>query len=173
MHSSSTFYVRFLFDLKRGMGSLWCPLWEIENILHPPCESTGDGFVQSRFPNQKLRVWMYKCFDNILKIECFKCLNIDFCYTWIPSLAHVHPNSILLDLAKHGFTIIWRSSKNMNFPKIWRLWLKNCARHTHFSFEFLKGMAVLFFEIYPWNFDHLWIFYRQKNDVLFIFLCLQ
>ena len=31
---------------------------------------------------------------------------IDFCYTWIPSLAHVQPNSILLDLAKHGLTII-------------------------------------------------------------------
>ena len=30
---------------------------------------------------------------------------IDFCYTWIPRLAHVHPNFILLDSAKHGFTI--------------------------------------------------------------------
>ena len=90
-------------------------------------------------------------------------LVIDFCYTWIPSLAHVHPNSILLDLAKHGFSIIWRSSKNMNFPKIWRLWLKNCARHAHFNFELLKGVAVLFFEVYPWNFDQLWIFYRQKK----------
>ena len=100
-------------------------------------------------------------------------LFIDFCYTWIPSLAHVHPNSILLDLAKHVFTIIFRLSKNKNFSKIWRLWLKNCACHAHFNFELLKGVAVLFFEIYPWNFDHLWIFYRQKNDVLFIFLHLQ
>ena len=100
-------------------------------------------------------------------------LCIDFCYTWIPSLAHVHPNFILLDLAKHGFTIIWRSSKNMNFPKIWRLWLRNYALHAHFNFELLKGVAVLFFEVYPWNFDQLWIFYRQKNDVLFIFLYLE
>ena len=23
----------------------------------------------------------------------------------------------------------------MNFPKIWRLWLKNCARHAHFNFD--------------------------------------
>ena len=98
---------------------------------------------------------------------------IDFCYTWIPSLAHVHPKSILLDLAKHCFSIIWRSSKKKNFPKIWRLWLKNCARHAHFNFELLKGVAVLFFELYPWNFDQLWIFYRQKNNVLFIFLYLQ
>ena len=88
-------------------------------------------------------------------------------------LDHFFPNSIPLDLAKHGFSIIWRSSKNMNFPKIWRLWLKNCARHAHFNFELLKGVAVLFFEVYPWNFDQLWIFYRQKNDVLFIFLYLQ
>ena len=88
-------------------------------------------------------------------------------------LDHFFPNSIPLDLAKHGLTIIWRSSKNMNFPKIWRLWLKNCALHIHFNFELLKGVAVLFFEVYPWNFDQLWIFYRQKIDVLFIFLYLQ
>ena len=75
-----------------------------------------------------------------------------------------------LEISKNDFTIIWISSKNMNFPKIWRLWLKNCARHTHFSFEFLKGMAVLFFEIYPWNFDQLWILYRQKNDINIICL---
>ena len=47
--------------------------------------------------------------------------------------------------------------------KIWRLWLKNYARYAHFNFELLKGMAVLFFEVYPWNFDQLWIFYRQKK----------
>ena len=78
-------------------------------------------------------------------------------------LDHFFPNSVPLDLAKDGFTIIWRFSKNKNFPKIWRLWLKNCACHAHFNFEFLKGMAVLFCEICPWNFDHLWIFYRQKK----------
>ena len=88
-------------------------------------------------------------------------------------LDHFFPNSIPLDLAKYGFTIIWRFSKNKNFPKIWRVWLKNSADHAHFNFELLKGVAVLFLEICPWNFDHLWIFYRQKNDVLFIFLYLQ
>ena len=92
-------------------------------------------------------------------------LLIDFCYTWIPSLAHVHPKSILLDLAKHCFSIIWRSSKKKNFPKIWRLWLKNCARHAHFNFELLKGVAVSFFKLYPSNFSHACIFYRQTNDV--------
>ena len=93
-------------------------------------------------------------------------LDIDFCYTWIPSLAHVHPKSILLDLAKHCFSIIWRSwKKKKNFPKIWRLWLKNCARHAHFNFELLKGVAASFFELYPSNFSQACIFYRQTNDV--------
>ena len=75
------------------------------------------------------------------------------------------PNSILLDIAKDGFTIIWRLSKNMNFHKIWRLWLKNCARHAHFNFELLKGVAASFFELYPSNFSQACIFYRQTNDV--------
>ena len=100
-------------------------------------------------------------------------LYIDFCYTWIPSLAHVHPKSILLDLAKHCFSIIWRSSKKMNFPKIWRLWLKNCARHAHFNFELLKGVAVSFFELHPPNFGQACIFYWQTNDVFTIKLYLQ
>ena len=55
--------------------------------------------------------------------------------------------------------------KKMNFPKIWRLWLKNCARHAHFNFELLKGVAVSFFKLYPSNFSHACIFYRQTNDV--------
>ena len=85
-------------------------------------------------------------------------------------LDHFFPKSLPLDLAKDGFTIIWRFSKNKNFPKIWRLWLKNCAHHAHFNFELLKGVTVLFCEICPRNFHHLWIFYRQKNEDLFIFL---
>ena len=80
-------------------------------------------------------------------------------------LDHFFPNSILLDIAKDGFTIIWRLSKNMNFHKIWRLWLKNCARHAHFNFELLKGVAASFFELYPSNFSQTCIFYRQTNDV--------
>ena len=106
------------------------------------------------------------CFENLKLLSLSKIdLCIDFCYTWIPSLAHVHPKSILLDLAKHCFSIIWRSSKKMNFPKIWRLWLKNCARHAHFNFELLKGVAASFFELYPSNFSQACIFYRQTNDV--------
>ena len=80
-------------------------------------------------------------------------------------LDHFFPNSILLDIAKDGFTIIWRLSKNMNFHKIWRLWLKNCARHAHFNFELLKGVAASFFELCPSNFSQACIFYRQTNDV--------
>ena len=88
--------------------------------------------------------------------------SIDFCYTWIPSLAHVHPKSILLDLAKHCFSIIWRSSKKMNFPKIWRLWLKNCARHAHFNFELLKGVAALILKPHPWTLDKYAFFIDKK-----------
>ena len=123
------------------------------------------------------------CFKSFLQVKnSYACLNTFFLWTLAKprtplhmdgGLDHFFPNSIPLDLAKHGFSIIWRSSKNMNFPKIWRLWLKNCARHAHFNFELLKGVAVLFFEICPWNFYHLWIFYRQRNNVLFIFLYLQ
>ena len=87
-------------------------------------------------------------------------------------LDHFFPNSILLDIAKDGFTIIWRLLKNMNFHKIWRLWLKNCARHAHFNFELLKGVAASFFELYPSNFSQACIFYRQTNDVFIICLYL-
>ena len=98
----------------------------------------------------------------------YPCLCIDFCYTWIPSLAHVHPKSILLDLAKHCFSIIWRSSKKMNFPKIWRLWLKNCARHAHFNFELLKGVAVLFSELCPSNLVRICFLLSCKNAEIFV-----
>ena len=80
-------------------------------------------------------------------------------------LDHFFPNSIPLDLAKDGFTIIWRFSKNKNFPKIWRLWLKNCVHHAHFNFELLKGVAASFFKLYPSNFSQACIFYRPTNDV--------
>ena len=53
----------------------------------------------------------------------------------------------------------------MNFHKIWRLWLKNCARHAHFNFELLKGVAASFFELYPSNFSQAWIFYRKVYEI--------
>ena len=34
---------------------------------------------------------------------------------------------------------IWRSSRNMNFSKIWRLWLKNCACHAISILNFSKA----------------------------------
>ena len=61
----------------------------------------------------------------------------------------------------------------MNFHKIWRVWLKNCARHAHFNFEIPKGVAALIFVPHLSNFGQLKILYRQTNDVLFIFLYLE
>ena len=62
--------------------------------------------------------WLFLRLLGSLRLITEVCLGIDFCYTWIPSLAHVHPKSILLDLAKHCFSIIWRSSKKKRiFPK--------------------------------------------------------
>ena len=92
--------------------------------------------------------------------------------TWIPCLCPKFLNPIPLDLAKYGFSTIWRSSKVMNFHKIWRSWLKNCARHALFNFELPKGVAVSIFVPHPSNFGQIWIFDRQKNDVLSIFLYL-
>ena len=92
--------------------------------------------------------------------------------TWIPCLCPKFLNPIPLDLAKYGFSTIWRSSKVMNFHKIWRSWLKNCARHALFNFELPKGVAVSIFVPHPSNFGQIWIFDRQTNDVLWFFLYL-
>ena len=97
--------------------------------------------------------------------------DIDFCCTWIPSLAHIHPNSILLDLAKHGLTT--------DLQKIWiSLKFGGCGSKTATA----MSISIL-------NFSRAWqsyflsytleilITYRffidKKNDVLFIFLYLQ
>ena len=42
-------------------------------------------------------------------------------YTWTEDCITFFPNSIPTKLAKYGFTIIWRYSKDMNFHKIWRV----------------------------------------------------
>ena len=79
----------------------------------------------------------------------------NFCYSWIPSLGLFFPIFFLLDLAKNHFTIILRSLKNMNFHKIWRVWLKNCVRHAHFNFELPKSAAALIFVPHFSNFGQL------------------
>ena len=92
--------------------------------------------------------------------------------TWIPCLCPKFLNLIPLDLAKYGFSTIWRSSKVMNFHKIWGSWLKSCACYALFNFEIPKGMAVSIFVPHPSTFGQIWIFDRQKNDVLSKFLYL-
>ena len=163
--------------------SFWY-IWLLWGIMRSPwkIQKTSNSNLEVRHMDQHLFILLLWCswkgyfsmlmtnwMELLVKVTTviwdIVCWSIDFCYTWIPSLAHVHPKSILLDLAKHCFSIIWRSSKKKNFPKIWRLWLKNCARHAHFNFELLKGVAVSFFKLYPSNFSHACIFYRQTNDV--------
>ena len=50
------------------------------------------------------------------------------------------------------FTIIITTFKDTNFHKIWRMWLKNWARHANLHLEILKGVAVSFFETHLPNF---------------------
>ena len=77
---------------------------------------------------------------------------ISVMYSWIPRLGLFFPFFFLLDLTKNHFTIIWRSLENMNFHKIWRVWLKNWARYVHFNFEIQKGVADSIFQPHPSNF---------------------
>ena len=83
-------------------------------------------------------------------------LGIDWIYysNWFLALF------IPLKIWKYDFTIVWTSSKDKNFPKIWRMWLKNWVSYAHFNFELLKGMAALIFGPHPWNLNQVCIFYR-------------
>ena len=81
-------------------------------------------------------------------------LGIDWIYCWNWFLALFIP----LKISKYGFTIIWTSSKDKNFPKIWRMWLKNWVSYAHFNFELLKAVTALIFEPHSWNFNQICIF---------------
>jgi len=65
-----------------------------------------------------------------------------------------------VDNIKIWFIIIWTSSKDKNFPRIWRMWLKNWVSYAHFNFELLKSVTALFFGPHPWNFNQVCNFYR-------------
>ena len=92
----------------------------------------------------------------ILAIVLCADLGIDWIYCWNWFLALFIP----LKISKYDFTIIWTSSKDKNFPKIWRMWLKNWVSYAHFNFELLKGVAALIFRPHPYNFNQVCIFYR-------------
>ena len=91
-------------------------------------------------------------------------------YTWTDSLGTFLVTFVIMKISKNDSNIICRSSKNITFSKIWRVWLKNWARHAHFNFKLLKGMAVLLSELCPSNFGQSQIFYRPSIDILINFL---
>ena len=84
--------------------------------------------------------------SNIMCIWCLKARENLKILIWHKSFVHPIP-VCLLEFNKVGCTIIWSFSKNKNFRKIWKLWLKNSVHHAHFNFEILKGVAVLIFKI--------------------------
>ena len=90
-------------------------------------------------------------------------------HTWTSSLGTFFPTFVKMKISKDDSNIICRSSKNITFPKIWRVWLKNWACHAHFNFKLLWGMAGSVFDLHPWNFGKLCIFYRSLNDISTIF----
>ena len=57
----------------------------------------------------------------------------------------------------------------MQILKIWRVWLKIWACHTHLNFEFQMGVAGPIFEPHLPNFGKLFFFCRWTNDVTTIF----
>ena len=93
-------------------------------------------------------------------------------YTWTSSLGTFFATFVMMKISKNDSNIICRSSKNITFPKIWRVWLKNWACHAHFSYKLLKGMAVSSSERCPSNFGQSQIFYRPSIDILTNFLYL-
>ena len=83
----------------------------------------------------------------------FQCMSSQrLLHTWTDSLGTFFKTFAIMIFSKSDSNIIWRSSKNITFPKIWRVWLKNWVRHAHFNFELPKGVAVLFSELCPSNF---------------------
>ena len=79
-------------------------------------------------------------------------------HTWTDSLGTFFETFAKMKISKNDSNTICRSSKNIAFPKIWRMWLKNGACHAHFNFELLKGVAALIFEPHPPNFGKSDIF---------------
>ena len=77
--------------------------------------------------------------------------------------------SIPLWILANDTNIICLPTKNMQFCKIKRLWLKNWACHAHLKFKIQKGVASSFFEPHPPNFGKIRILYRWKNDIITIF----
>ena len=89
--------------------------------------------------------------------------------TWIwqlwPKFITFFPLWILIN----DTNIICLSSKNMQFSKIRRLWLKNWACHAPLNLKLQRGVADSIFEPHPPNFEKICISYRCSNDINVIF----
>ena len=88
---------------------------------------------------------------------------------WIWQLWPKIETFIPLWILVNGTNIICLPTKNKQFCKIKRLWLKNWACHAHLKFKIQKGVASLFFEPHPPNFGKICILYRWKNDIITFF----
>ena len=106
--------------------------------------------------NQRQNLWYshlkYPTRQKIIQFMKLYILGQRLLHTWTDSLDTFFETFAIMKISKNDSNIIWRSSKDITFPKIWRLWLKNWVRHAHFNFELLKGVAVLFSELCPSNF---------------------
>ena len=68
-------------------------------------------------------------------------------YTWTDSLGAFFATFVIMKISKNDRNMNCRSSKDITFSKIWRVWLKNWACHAHFNFKLLKGVAVFLLEL--------------------------
>ena len=88
---------------------------------------------------------------------------------WIWQLWPKFITFFLLWILINDTNIICLSSKNMQFSKIRRLWLKNCVCHAPLKFQLQRGVADTIFEPHPPNFEKICISYRCSNDINVIF----
>ena len=88
---------------------------------------------------------------------------------WIWQLWPKFITFFLLWILINDTNIICLSSKNMQFSKIRRLWLKNWACHAPLNLKLQRGVADSIFEPHPPNFEKICISYRCSNDINVIF----
>ena len=111
--------------------------------------------------------------SNRLKTKVLKTNDLEtspgMTQTWIwqlwPKFITFFPLWILIN----DTNIICLSSKNTQFFKIRRVWLKNCVCHAPLKFQLQRGVADTIFEPHPPNFEKICISYRCSNDINVIF----
>ena len=74
-----------------------------------------------------------------------------------------------LGVLKNGMNIICLSIKDTYFLKILRICLKNWACYVFLKFKIELAIAGSIFELDPWDFKKMFLFWRQTNDITIIF----